>query len=102
MSLAEVGIIYGTLPFVWMVLMPGSGAGVVPGRLSLVPLLDLSTMGLLGIIGNLLVFTALGVLRPDTVRGAGVSAAHRDARGRLLGPDRKPRNTSCSWTRCPP
>jgi hypothetical protein len=60
LSLAEVGMVYGTVPFVWLVLMPGSGAGVVPGRLSLVPLQDLPTMGLLGIIGNLLVFAALG------------------------------------------
>jgi hypothetical protein len=38
MSLAEVGMVYGTVPFVWMVLIPGSGAGIVPGRVSLVPL----------------------------------------------------------------
>lgn len=64
MSLAEVGMVLGTVPFVWMVLTPGSGAGIVPGRLSLVPLQDLSTMGLLGIIGNLLVFAALGFFAP--------------------------------------
>lgn len=63
-SLAEVGMVHGTVPFVWMALMPGSGAGVVPGRLSLVPLQDLSTMGLLGITGNLLVFAALGFFAP--------------------------------------
>jgi VanZ like protein len=64
MSLAEVGMVYGTAPFVWMVLMPGSGAGTVRGRLSLVPLQDLPTMGLLGIVGNLLVFAALGFFAP--------------------------------------
>ncbi len=64
MSLAEVGMVYGTVPFVWMALMPGSGAGLVPGRVSLIPLRDLSTMGLLGIVGNLLVFAALGFFAP--------------------------------------
>jgi glycopeptide antibiotics resistance protein len=63
-SVAEVGMVYGTAPFVWMVLMPGSGAGVVPGRVSLVPLQDLPTMGLPGIVGNLLVFAALGFFAP--------------------------------------
>src|SRR5438093_1556848 len=48
-SLAEVGMVYGTVPFVWMTTMPGSGAGIVPGRVSLVPLRDLLTMGPLGI-----------------------------------------------------
>jgi hypothetical protein len=63
-SLAEVGMVHGTVPFVWIALMPGSGAGTVRGRLSLVPLQDLSTMGLLGIVGNLLVFAALGFFAP--------------------------------------
>jgi hypothetical protein len=64
MSLAEVGMVYGTVPFVWMTLMPGPGAGIVPGRVSLVPLRDLLTMGPLGIGGNLLVFAALGFFAP--------------------------------------
>ncbi|MGW2014923.1 VanZ family protein [Streptomyces sp. NPDC001927] len=63
-SLAEVGMVHGTVPFVWMILMPGGGAGVVPQRVSLVPLRDLVTMGSLGIIGNLLVFAALGFFAP--------------------------------------
>ena len=63
-SMAEVGLAHGTVPFVWLVLMPGSGAGTVPGRVSLVPLQDLSTMGWLGIAGNLLVFAALGFFAP--------------------------------------
>ena len=57
-------MVHGTVPFVWMTLMPGSGAGVVPARLSLVPLRDLFEMGWLGIVGNLLVFAALGFFAP--------------------------------------
>ena len=40
------------------------GAGVVPGRVSLVPLRDLVTMGPIGIGGNLLIFAALGFFSP--------------------------------------
>ncbi|MEU7072450.1 VanZ family protein [Streptomyces narbonensis] len=64
MSLAEVGMVHGTVPFVWMTMMPGGGAGVVPPRLSLVPLRDLVTMGPLGLGGNLLVFASLGFFAP--------------------------------------
>jgi hypothetical protein len=64
MSLAEVGMVYGTVPLVWLTSQPGSGAGVVPGRVSLVPLRDLVTMGPLGIAGNLLIFAALGFFAP--------------------------------------
>lgn len=64
MSLAEVGMVYGTVPWVWITMLPGSGAGVVPARLSLVPLQDLVTMGPAGIVGNLLMFAALGALAP--------------------------------------
>ncbi|MFI5863906.1 VanZ family protein [Streptomyces sp. NPDC051546] len=63
-SLAEAGMVHGTLPFVWMTMMPGSGAGTVPGRFSLVPLRDLVTMGPLGIVGNLLVLASLGFFAP--------------------------------------
>ena len=63
-SLAEVGMVHGTVPFVWMTLMPGAGAGIVPGRVSLVPLRDLLTMGPVGIGGNLLIFAALGFFAP--------------------------------------
>ncbi|MFJ4277508.1 VanZ family protein [Streptomyces massasporeus] len=63
-SLAEVAMIYGTVPFLWMTLMPGGGAGTVPARVSLVPLRDLATMGPIGIGGNLLVFAALGFFAP--------------------------------------
>ncbi|WP_091373549.1 VanZ family protein [Actinokineospora alba] len=64
MSLAEVGMVYGTVPLVWLTMMPGSGAGVVPARVSLVPLRDLLTMGPIGIGGNLLIFAALGFFAP--------------------------------------
>ncbi|MFJ1538996.1 VanZ family protein [Micromonospora chalcea] len=70
-SLAEVGIVYGTVPWVWMIMLPGEGAGVVPGRVSLVPLRDLLTVLSSGpltvavqIVGNLLVFAALGFFGP--------------------------------------
>ncbi|MDF6043361.1 VanZ family protein [Streptomyces sp. JH14] len=64
MSLAEVGMVHGTVPFLWLTMMPGAGACTVPGRFSLVPLRDLVTMGPLGIVGNLLVFAALGFFAP--------------------------------------
>jgi hypothetical protein len=71
MSLAEVGIVYGTVPWVWMIMLPGDRAGAVPGRVSLVPLRDLVTilgsgpMSAVGqVVGNLLVFAALGFLLP--------------------------------------
>ena len=75
MSLAEVGMVHGTVPFVWMTLMPGSGAGVVPARLSLVPLQDLVTMGTLGIVGNLLVLASLGFFAP--MRFAALASVQR-------------------------
>ena len=74
-SLAEVGMVYGTLPFVWMTLMPGPGAGLVPGRVSLVPLRDLATMPPIGIGGNLLVLAALGFFAP--IRYAAVASVPR-------------------------
>ncbi|AGZ42165.1 VanZ family protein [Actinoplanes friuliensis] len=75
LSLAEVGLVYGTVPFVWITLMPGPGAGVVPGRLSLVPLRDLATMGPLGIGGNLVILAALGFFAP--MRFAAVASVPR-------------------------
>jgi hypothetical protein len=88
MSLAEVGMVHGTVLFVRMTLMPGCGTGIVPARVSLVPLRDLSAMGLLGIVGNLLVFAALGFFAPMQFATADGCAANPGARGRLLGPDR--------------
>jgi hypothetical protein len=63
-SLAEVGMVYGTVPFVWLTMIPGGQAGTVPGRVSLVPLQDLLSMGSGQIVGNLLVFAALGGFAP--------------------------------------
>lgn len=63
-SLAEVGMVHGTVPWVWLILMPGARAGEVPGRVSLIPVVDLITMGPLGILGNLMVFAALGFFVP--------------------------------------
>ncbi|GAA4030692.1 VanZ family protein [Allokutzneria multivorans] len=63
-SLAQVGLVYGTVPFVWLTLMPGSRAGKVPGRTSLVPFQDLLDVDAGQIIGNLLVFAALGCFGP--------------------------------------
>jgi glycopeptide antibiotics resistance protein len=57
-------MVYGTVPFVWLTLMPGPEAGTAPSRVSLVPLRDLVTMGPVGIGGNLLVFAALGFFAP--------------------------------------
>lgn len=74
-SLAEVGIVYGTVWFVWMTMLPGSGAGEVRGRVSLVPLADLPTMGWPGIVGNLLGFAALGFFVP--LRFAGLASLPR-------------------------
>jgi hypothetical protein len=72
MSLAEVGIVYGTVPWVWMTMLPGGRAGAVPGRVSLVPGHDLLTILASGpltatrqIVGNLLVFAALGFFAPQ-------------------------------------
>ncbi|KAK1184352.1 VanZ family protein [Streptomyces sp. NBS 14/10] len=64
MSLAEVGMVHGTVPFLWMTMMPGAGPGTAPRRVSLVPLRDLVTMGSGGIVGNLLIFAALGFFAP--------------------------------------
>lgn len=64
MSLAEVGMVHGTVPFLWLTMMPGAAPGIAPARVSLVPLRDLVTMGPLGIVGNLLVFASLGFFAP--------------------------------------
>ncbi|MEU1164570.1 VanZ family protein [Streptomyces sp. NPDC005921] len=74
-SLAEVGMVHGTVPFLWLTMMPGEGAGTAPARVSLVPLRDLVTMGALGIVGNLLVFASLGFFAP--VRWAALASLPR-------------------------
>jgi len=74
-ALADVGMVYGTVWFVWMTMLPGSRPGEVPGRLSLVPLADLPTMGWPGIVGNLLGLAALGCFAP--MRFAAVASLPR-------------------------
>jgi glycopeptide antibiotics resistance protein len=70
-SLAEVGFVYGTVPWVWMTMLPGARAGTAPGRVSVVPLRDLLTILADGpvaatgqIVGNLLILAALGFFAP--------------------------------------
>ncbi|RQX04498.1 VanZ family protein [Micromonospora arida] len=71
-SLADVGIVYGTIPWVWMIMLPGDQAGAVPGRVTVVPLRDLFTIfsdggpltATVQVVGNLLVFAALGFFAP--------------------------------------
>lgn len=62
-SFAEVGMVHGTVPWVWMTLLPGNEPGK-HGVLSLVPFADLLSMDEGQIIGNLLIFAALGFFVP--------------------------------------
>ena len=71
MSLAEVGMVYGTVPWVWMVMLAGGRVSAV----SLVPLRDLLTMPTVQVVGNLLVFAALGFFAP--MRFAGLASVPR-------------------------
>jgi len=70
-SLAEVGIVHGTVPWVWMILLPGGRAGTAHGGVSPVPGRDLLAVLAAGpvtatgqVVGNLLVFAALGFFAP--------------------------------------
>lgn len=72
MSLAEVGMVYGTVPPVWLILLPGDEDGAV---VNMVPLRDLLTMDAGQIVGNLLVFAALGFLGP--LRFAALASVRR-------------------------
>jgi hypothetical protein len=76
-SLAEVGMVYGTAPPVWLTLLRGSRGGV-----SLVPLRDIVAILAAGpgsavtqIGGNLMVFAALGFFGP--MRFAELASARR-------------------------
>ncbi|WP_248959772.1 VanZ family protein [Sphaerisporangium perillae] len=76
---ADVFIAAGTLPWLWMILTPGSASGV-----SLVPLRDLAELAggppgaaFAQVGGNLLVFAALGALLP--VRSARMASLWRVA-----------------------
>jgi hypothetical protein len=84
MSLAEVGIVYGTIAWIRMIMLPGSRADAVPARVSLVPGRDLLTIladgpltGAGQVVGNLLVFAA------------GSSPRGRAARWSCAGPPRR-------------
>ena len=67
-SLTEVGMVYGTVPWVWLTMLPGPRAGEVTGAVSLVPLRDLQTMSTVQVVGNLLIFAVLGFLAPVRFR----------------------------------
>jgi glycopeptide antibiotics resistance protein len=69
-ALADVGMVYGTMFPVWLTLLPG-GPGGTPGRVSLVPLNDLTAIidhgaasATVQIVGNLALFAALGLFAP--------------------------------------
>jgi glycopeptide antibiotics resistance protein len=68
-SIAEVGLVLGTLPWVWMIMEPTSGSG----GLQLVPFRDLGAVltgedSVVQVIGNLLVFAAAGFFLPIRFR----------------------------------
>jgi len=67
-SAAEVGLVVGTLPWIWMILTPGAVAG---RAVNLVPLRDLANQlggdpgtAFAQVGGNLLVFAAIGACAP--------------------------------------
>ncbi|KJK50718.1 teicoplanin resistance protein VanZ [Lentzea aerocolonigenes] len=62
-AVAEVGLVYGTVPWVWMTLLPGNEPGK-HGVVTLVPLADLLSWDRGQIIGNLLIFAPLGFFAP--------------------------------------
>jgi hypothetical protein len=81
-SLADVGIVYGTLPWVWMTMLPGGEADGAPRRVDLVPLRDLFAVLASGpatatvqVGGNLLVFAAFGFFAP--LRFAALASVRR-------------------------
>lgn len=66
---AEVGMVLGTAPWVWMIMTPTGGAGGI----RLVPFRDLAAVlsggdAVIQVVGNLLVFAALGALLPVRFR----------------------------------
>ncbi|WP_201760786.1 MULTISPECIES: VanZ family protein [unclassified Nonomuraea] len=79
-SVADVGIVTGTTPWIWMILTPSTGQT----GFSLVPFTDLADLTrapwqavLVQVGGNLLVFAALGALLP--VRSRAMSSTTRVA-----------------------
>lgn len=73
----DIGLVVGTLPWIWMILTPSNG----PGDVNLVPFRDLAAAlvaeprtVIVQVVGNLLVFAALGALLPiRSARMAGVA-----------------------------
>ncbi|WZH38944.1 MAG: VanZ family protein [Microbacterium enclense] len=68
-AIAEVGMVVGTLPWVWMIMTPTGGAG----GLQFVPFRDLLRVlagddAVVQLVGNLLVFAALGFFFPVRFR----------------------------------
>lgn len=69
-ALCDVGMVYGTVPFVVLTLRAGGGSGAgsaggaAGGAVSLVPLRDLATMPAYQVLGNLLLLAAFGALAP--------------------------------------
>lgn len=78
---AEVGMVAGTAPWVWMILTPTASAGAGEHRVALVPVRDLAAVlagepgeALTQVGGNVLVLAALGFLLPVRIRfGRGVA-----------------------------
>jgi hypothetical protein len=99
-SLAEVGMVYGTVPLVWLAMLPGPHTGTTAG-VSLVPFRDLATMPVYQIVGNLLGLAALGLFAPCASRhwrpcsASSRSLASPPSSSRL-------RSTFCSWTASSP
>ncbi|NNM44442.1 VanZ family protein [Knoellia koreensis] len=72
-SFAEVALVYGTVPGVWLTMLPGGPAEYA--AVSLEPLRDLATMSTFQVVGNLLLLAALGFFAP--VRFAGLATFPR-------------------------
>ena len=97
MSLAEVGIVYGTVPWVWMIMLAGGQVESREPGAAAGPAHDVDGPDR----RQPAAVRGAGVLRPAAVRGAGLGAAGPGARGGLLGRWSRPRSTSCRWTGCP-
>jgi VanZ like protein len=79
-SIADIGVVVGTVPWIWMILTPSDG----PAGVGLIPFADLADLAgapwevvSVQVGGNLLVFAALGALLP--VRSRAMSSLARVA-----------------------
>lgn len=66
-------MVHGTVPWVWITMMPGERAGEVPGRVSPAPVVDLLVMRTGQVVCNLLVFAAPAPVPRILAFGAGCS-----------------------------